>query len=187
MKSARIYVPRVTVADLIAWLQDQPSSPAVLQVTFQVGINSCKTSAVTSAAWSGLMTELKRVFPRASLTGSSILPAKGRNPLNSIQLTNENLNKFCGRHGVKCTNHDELFIAPSGAPRLALYKDTLHPSPKGTARLAENLCNKGRERRKYPRDGYDRPDRHRQDHYSCNQSQKKHHRTPTSVVTFRVP
>ena len=143
MKSAEKYdVPGVTVADLVAWLQDQPSPPAVLQVTFHVGVSSCKSSEVTSMAWSGLLTELRRAFPRASLTCFSILRAKGRNPLNAIiQLTDENLNKVCGRHGIKYINHDELFIAPKSAPRLAPYKDTLHPSPKGTAQLAENLFN----------------------------------------------
>ena len=103
MKSAEKYdVPGVTVADLVAWLQDQPSPPAVLQVTFHVGVNSCKTSEVTSMAWSGLLTELRRAFPRASLTCFSILRAKGRNLLNAIiQLTDENLNKVCGRYGIK--------------------------------------------------------------------------------------
>ena len=101
---------------------------------------------------------------------------------------------MCGRNGVKYINHDELFIAPSGAPRLALYQDTLYPSPKDTAQLAKKLFNKGRERRNHSRDDYDRSDKNRQDHRSRNQSQKSNAAPTllpppfsTGVITVRVP
>ncbi|XP_070212565.1 uncharacterized protein [Littorina saxatilis] len=83
---------------------------------------------------------LRHAFPLASLHASSIIPARDRSPLNDlISPSNSNLAAVCERLGVQLVNSTPIFQTANGAPRLALYRDRIHPSPKGTARLAETL------------------------------------------------
>ena len=57
----------------------------------------------------------------------------------TVSFSNNNLRTACKQLGVRHVDNTPTFTAPSGAPKLILYKDPFHPSRKGTARLAENL------------------------------------------------
>lgn len=178
----KVCIPGITGTDLIARLKKQSPSPQVQTVTFHVGVNTCKHSPVDGNTWTDLVKECRRVFPHASLCASAILPAKGRSPLNAnIRLSNDALNKVCGRLGVAFVSHDNIFTTDSGAPRLALYRDVLHPSPKGTARIAENLFGPGNDGNQQPRTG----DPKRQMHHSMGSN--VHERPPPLVSQEEYP
>ncbi|KAL8602024.1 hypothetical protein ACOMHN_008515 [Nucella lapillus] len=82
----------------------------------------------------------KKVFPSSTLALSSIIPAKGRHNLNNaIAPSNSNLHKACQLLDVAIIDNTSSFVAPSGAPRLALYRDPFHPSVQGTAKLAVSM------------------------------------------------
>ena len=137
----KVCVPGVKVSDLTAWLRDQQPSAVMTHVTCHVGINDCKDTVVTATAWKAFLHQCKKTFPHASLTASSIVPPKGQQGgiHKNASVSNTHLRAVCKQLRVRCVDHTPTFTAPSGAPKLALYKDPLHPSPKGTARLAENL------------------------------------------------
>ena len=135
----KICVPRVTVTDLCHWLSHAPASHTISHVTLHVGVNSCPNGLVSEAAWSDLIAMCRKLFSQASLRLSSIMPARGRNNLNNaIVPSNRHLQTACSEAGVEFVDNQSTFTAESGAPRLSLYKD-IHPSAKGTARLAANL------------------------------------------------
>ncbi|KAL8614105.1 hypothetical protein ACOMHN_026322 [Nucella lapillus] len=50
-----------------------------------------------------------------------------------------NLHKACQLLDVAIVDNTSSFVAPSGAPRLALYRDPFHPSVQGTAKLAVSM------------------------------------------------
>lgn len=137
----KVCVPGARVSDLTTWLRKQQPTAVTTDVTCHVGINDCKESVVTAGAWKALFSQCHRVFPHAALTASSILPTKGRlgDTHKTVALSNANLRATCKQLGVRYIDHTTTFTAQSGAPKLNLYKDPFHPSPKGTARLAENL------------------------------------------------
>ena len=74
-------VPGLTVGDLIDWLTSLSPSSHVQNVTFHVGINSCREGPVSVATWRRLISVHRRAFPRAALQASSILPPFGQHPL----------------------------------------------------------------------------------------------------------
>ena len=53
--------------------------------------------------------------------------------------SNAALVKACHSEQVMLADHTDTFTTNSGAHRKALYRDTLHPSPNGTMRLACNV------------------------------------------------
>ncbi|KAL8622375.1 hypothetical protein ACOMHN_041703 [Nucella lapillus] len=62
----------------------------------------------------------------------------------SFQFTPEsirdcNLHKACQLLDVAIIDNTSSFVAPSGAPRLALYRGPFHPSVQGTAKLAVSM------------------------------------------------
>ena len=152
----KICVPGVTVIDLCHWLSRAPASHTISHVTLHVGVNSCPSGPVSEAAWSDLIAMCRKVFPQASLRLSSIIPARGRNNLNNaIVPSNRHLQTACSEAGVEFVDNQSTFTAESGAPRLSLYKDIIHPSAKGTARLAANLrYTDSSEHPCTPRDGH---------------------------------
>ena len=99
----------------------------------------------------------RKVFPRASLRLSSIIPARGRNNINNaIVSSNRHLQTACSEAGVEFVDNQSTFTAVSAAPRLSLHKDNIHPSAKGTARLAANRRYTDSTKHPYtPRDGHD--------------------------------
>ncbi|KAL8577696.1 hypothetical protein ACOMHN_062312 [Nucella lapillus] len=56
--------------------------------------------------------------------------------MNELSL---NLHKACQLLDVAIIDNTSSFVAPSGAPRLALYRDPFHPSVQGTAKLAVSM------------------------------------------------
>ncbi|KAK7498743.1 hypothetical protein BaRGS_00010120 [Batillaria attramentaria] len=140
-----ISVSGLTAVDLTEWLLQQKPAPHAETVTLHVGVNDCKISEVTSKQWEDLVTQCRRVFPRARLQASTIIPAKGRHVLNqTISPSNSSLCHVCRKMGVTLINNTATFTAVSGAPRLALYRDHIHPSYKGMIRLAGNIKRAGR-------------------------------------------
>ena len=54
----------------------------------------------------------------------------------TVATSNISLLKVCQGEDVRCVDHTSSFTAYSGAPKLDMYSDPLHPSAKGTGRLA---------------------------------------------------
>ena len=137
----KVCVPGLTTRDLCAWVHSLPIMRSVKAVTLLFGINDCPAGQISQNNWYELIALLKKVYPNASLSFSSIIPAKGRHSLNnSIALSNRNLFKVCQDTRVTYIDNEHTFTAPSGAPRLVLYQDLTHPSTQGTVRLAGNLA-----------------------------------------------
>ena len=62
---------------------------------------------------------------------------QGEHPLRkTVAASNTALVKACHSEQVMLADHTDTFTTNSGATRKALYRDALHPSPKGTVRLA---------------------------------------------------
>ncbi|XP_070196675.1 uncharacterized protein [Littorina saxatilis] len=95
---------------------------------------------VSEKEWADIIGLCRKVFPNARVCLSSILPAKGRHTFNnSILPSNRNLEAACRRLDAVFVDNSSSFTASSGAPRLALYSDHIHPSAKGIAKLAINI------------------------------------------------
>ena len=137
----KVCVPGMTTHDLCAWVHSLPIMCSVKAVTLHVGISDCPAGHISQNNWYKLIALVKKVFPNASLSFSSIIPAKGRHSLNNlIALSNRNLFKVCQDTCVMYINNEHTFTAPSGAPHLVLYQDLTHPSKQGMVRLAGNLA-----------------------------------------------
>ena len=136
----KICIPGATTLDIQRWLSSQSTAPNIKIILMHIGVNDCPAGPVSAEDWRELITLCDKVFPNAAVTFSSLIPAKGRNNLNNAILpTNRNLQKACDMMGVSFIDNTYDFIAPSGAPKLAMYHDLTHPSSKGTARLAANM------------------------------------------------
>ena len=139
-RSQNLGVPGLSIEDLMHWLSLIPACPQVRVVAIHVGINTCNKNTITSREWSGLLKLTKKVFRNAVITASTIVPPKGYHPLTkTVRGSNEALKKSCDELKLKLADNTELFSTASGAPRKALYRDCLHPSYQGTARLACNI------------------------------------------------
>ena len=126
----KISISGLTVDDLLHWLQNVPKCRDV-----HVGVNT-----VTESMWRALLKLLKSVFPNAVVQLSSLIPPQGEYPLRkTVAASNAALVKACHSEQVMLADHTDTFTTNSGAPRKALYRDALHPSPKGTVRLACNV------------------------------------------------
>ena len=137
----KVCVPGVTTRDLCAWVLLLPIMRSVKAVTLHVGINDCPAGQISQNNWYELIALLKKVFPNASLSFSSVIPAKGRHSLNNANApSNRNLFKVCQDTHVTYIDNEHTFTAPSDAPRLVLYQDLTHPSKQRTVRLAGNLA-----------------------------------------------
>ncbi|KAL8614406.1 hypothetical protein ACOMHN_007744 [Nucella lapillus] len=49
------------------------------------------------------------------------------------------MHKACQLFDVAIIDNTSSFVAPLGAPRIALYRDPFHPSVQGTAKLAVSM------------------------------------------------
>ena len=136
----RICIPGATTQDVLRWLSLQLPAPNIKAMVVHIGVNDCPAGPVSERDWKELITRCEEIFPCAAISFSSVVPAKGRHNLNNtIFPTNRNLRQACDVLGISFIDHVHDFIARSGAPRLAMYHNLIHPSPKGTARLAANL------------------------------------------------
>ena len=146
-KPQKIAAREMTVSGLTKWLRMQTPRPNVLQATFHVGMNDCSENRVSSKQWRELVIQCQRVFPRAELQASSIIPAQGRSLLNNtIRPSNDNLAEVCMGFRVNFKNNNNLFTSKSGAPKKAMYfgKTTI-PSRFGMAQLLTNLFSHKRD------------------------------------------
>ena len=136
----KICVGGLTAADLTTWLQSLHSYASVTRLVIHVGVNDCKGGAISTPKWSNLLSQCKRRFPSAVIIASSILPARGRHPVNqAISQSNFNLEEACRHQQAMCVPHYTTFVAKSQAPKKALYADCFHPSRLGLLKLARNL------------------------------------------------
>ena len=135
-------VPGLTVGDLIDWLTSLSPSPQIQNVTFHVGINSCREGPVSVATWSGLISMHRRPFPQAALQASSILPPFGQHPLKeAASHSTASLRRVCQLEHITLIDHTPSFLSPAGAPKRAMYRpgDRIHPSHMGVRALALNI------------------------------------------------
>ena len=131
----KISISGLTVDDLLHWLQNVPKCRDVQLLVVHVGVNT-----VTESMWGALLKLLKSVFPNAVVHLSSLIPPQGEHSLRkTVAASNAALVKACHSEQVMLADHTDTFTTNSGAPRKALYRDALHPSPKGTVRLACNV------------------------------------------------
>ena len=136
----KISISGLTVDDLLHWLQNVPKCRDVQLLVVHVGVNTCWVNTVTESMWRALLKLLKSVFPNAVVQLSSLIPPQGEHPLRkTVAASNATLVKACHSEQVMLADHTDTFTTNSGAPRKALYRDALHPSPKGTVRLACNV------------------------------------------------
>ena len=143
----KISVSGLTVDDLLHWLQNVPKCRDVQLLVVHVGVNTCWVNTVTESMWRALLKLLKSVFPNAVVQLSSLIPPQGEHPLRkTVAASNAALVKACHSERVMLADHTDTFTTTSGAPRKALYRDALHPSPKGTMRLACNVKYVGQPR-----------------------------------------
>ena len=158
-------VPGLTVSQLCQWLTLQPPSPHIGRVTFHIGINSCNVGPVPTGEWKKLIQTMRKVFPNAVLHASSIIPPLGRHPLKAAaSQSTANLRRSCEEEGVVFIDNTPFFLAKSGAPRKAMYRDKLHPSHQGCEFLVRNLRLRGNNH--YPSPGHRPVTRHRPGTYA---------------------
>nr|KAG5687396.1 hypothetical protein BaRGS_021609 [Batillaria attramentaria] len=141
-----ISVSGLKTKDLTTWLHQQDKATDIESVTFHIGVNDCKSGEVTSLSWDEIIGSCRRVFPNARLHASSIIPAKGRQNINRpIASSNANLHHVCQRRGVVFIDNRSTFVAESGAPRKALYRqdsgDFIHLSIRATALMMDNCSS----------------------------------------------
>ena len=139
-----IGVSGLKASDLLAWLSEQPDCSHVRRVTLHIGVNDCKRGEVTSRTWNQILDVCRQVFPLARIQMSSIIPARGKLPINeSISFSNGNLYHVCKREGVTFIDNTSVFLTSKGAPRKALYRlkpgDFVHPSNDGLLALVANI------------------------------------------------
>ena len=139
-----ISVSGMSTEDLMGWLTSQPEAPHVDAVTVHVGVNDCRRREVTCYQWDQLLEECWRVFPRAKLQVSTILPPKVVNSKLSfpVMASNANLTYSCRKLGATLIDNTSTF-APNGRPLSELYRherhDLVHVSHKGMVCLARNI------------------------------------------------
>ncbi|KAK7454136.1 hypothetical protein BaRGS_00039589 [Batillaria attramentaria] len=133
-----------------------------------------------------------RVFPKAILQASSIIPPRGRHYLSdAVHASNFNLQSACQRTGAHLVDNTPIFLTASGAPRQKLYSliktDRIHPSNDGVRSLALNIRFGGPDQRSFshedmsPRGQQNRPPSsrgfgwqdHRPQHYTIRDVHEK--------------
>ena len=142
MSSRNLAVPGLTVGDLIDWLTSLSPSPHVQNVTFHVGINSCREGPVSVATWRRLISVHRQAFPQTALQASSILLPFGQHPLKeAASRSTASLRWACQLEQIILIDHTSSFLSPAGAPKRAMYRpgDRIHPSHMGVRALALNI------------------------------------------------
>ena len=143
INSNKVCIPGLTVDHLRETFENTNTNTSTKHIIIHVGVNDCKSNTITCEKWTELIFVCKETFPYANITMSSIIPSKANRELRErIRTSNDSLRSACSLTNTKLTTHDHIFLTDSGAPRQALYRDTIHPGPKGVARFAENLFGK---------------------------------------------
>nr|KAG5695415.1 hypothetical protein BaRGS_033540 [Batillaria attramentaria] len=154
----KICVSGMRVGDLTGWLDKQSPQPHVRQVTLHVGVNSAKEDTVSVWSWSALLNITRKVFPKATVHASSIIPAYANHPTNkAISASNQHLKTACQRTRALFIDNTSSFITQNGAPKQACYirGDPFHPSKDGVIKLALNLKYAGSDITPRPRGQHD--------------------------------
>ena len=114
--------------------------PEVGEVYLHTGVSDSKSGPLSTKTCSDTLKHLMYKFSAAKINVSSIIPTKGRDSLGeNVKETNTNMKIACSKLNINFINNEIVFLSRNGAPKLALYKDKIHPSPKGTAVLASNI------------------------------------------------
>ena len=129
------------------WLQNVPKCRDVQLLVVHVGVNTCWVNTVTESMWRALLKLLKSVFPNAVVQPSSLIPPQGERPLRkTVAASNAASVKTCHSEQVMLADHTDTFTTnsaphppPPPPPRKALYRDALHPTPKGTC-VQRQVC-----------------------------------------------
>ena len=136
----KISITGLTAFQVAQWMQTLTPNPKVSRLVIHVGVNDCKGGEICTEQWSSLLSLCRSRFPSATVIASSIIPARGRHPINpTIAKSNANLKSACREHHVTYVDHHDTFVARSQAPKKALYDNALHPSRQGLLKLARNL------------------------------------------------
>ena len=147
----KVCISGLTVDSLRNALDNTPLNTSTKHILIHVGINDCKTKTITCEQWTELILVCKDRFPNANITMSAIIPAKSNKELrDKISISNTSLNNACRLTNSKFVPNEKIFLTDKGAPRQALYRDMIHPSPKGVARLAEHLFGINKQNLKTP-------------------------------------
>ena len=137
---SKICIPGMCTNDLYRWLESQHPHPNIKALVVHVGLNDCPSGPVPEDFWRDLISQCEHVFPNANIAFSSVIPAKGRmNINNAIIPTNTSMERACERAGVTFINNTSNFVANSGAPKLSMYHDAVHPNQRGVAQLASSI------------------------------------------------
>jgi hypothetical protein len=144
-----ISVSGIAVADVKHWLQHIPVNRDVCHVVLHVGINTCFANVTDATGWLELYKLLKKVFPKAIVQFSSILPPfTPRTDLDfTVDESNFHLEEMCRKTGVCLIDNYSIFRTNRGRAKQASYADEIHPSREGTRKLAGNIKASIRQQR----------------------------------------
>ena len=136
----KISITGLTAFQVAQWMQTLTPNPKVSRLVIHVGVNDCKGGEICTEQWSSLLSLCRSRFPSSTVIASSIIPARGRHPINStIAKSNDNLKSVCRQHHVTYVDHHDTFVARSQAPKKVLYDNALHPSRQCLLKLARNI------------------------------------------------
>ena len=136
----KVCIGGLRTEDVPTLLNDIQENSNIKTVILHTGVSDSRTNPVSSKTCLDAIKQIMYKFPTADISVSSVIPTKGKDELGeSVRQTNTNMKNVCNRLNVKFINHDASFLSRNGAPKLALYRDKVHPSPKGTAVLASDI------------------------------------------------
>ena len=126
----------LTLNDLCHWLANIPQSKQVKVVVLHIGINSCKSDHITKEKWSKCIRLVRKVFPSSKVYMCTLIPPRGTHFLKKAALdSNDELKSACLSEHCMIIDSMHIFTTQRGAPKQRLYRDALHPSPSGVAKL----------------------------------------------------
>ena len=128
-----------TTARLSASMDNTEPRQDVNHVVFQVGTNdltiqiSANNNMIDS--FSKLIDSARRIFPRARIGISSILPRRGI-PLTTVLRLNRSLETMCNKRNVALIGDQSMFLAKTDSfPRHLFKSDKIHLNQKGVGVL----------------------------------------------------
>ena len=139
-KWSKVCIRGLKTADIPTLLKDPREYHNIKQVVIHTGINDNRFQPVSTRTCFDTLKHVMNKFPTAKITVSSVIPTKGKDELSeSVRQTNLNMKLVCNKLNITFICHDSSFLTMNGAPKQALYRDKVHPSPKGTAILANDI------------------------------------------------
>ena len=150
-KWTKVCIGGLKTTDIPTLFNETNENPNIKGVVIHTGVSDSRANPIPVKTCSDTLKHLMYKFPRAEITVSSVIPTKGKDEFGeSVRQTNLNLKQACNRLNIKFINHDTSFLSRNGAPKLALYRDKVHPSPKGTAVLASDIFGNPLQSRQNP-------------------------------------